>query len=301
MKLLSFNSFMNLSPDQVVDLSLFPKKCKSSPNYPITLTNSNVATSPSGWPVACGGYPPTSACYILTSNGWSLHSNMMIMRNKFGFAVNNFLTDPLYAALGTNDDSGSSIEFYNQSSTTWSMAKVRFPFVIQGNCARFINSSTVFNTGGQNWNDSIAISDTFFVTSTTLNRGPPMKTPREMHGCSRILRNSTSTDFVMIVAGGFTDAGNITDSVEIFDPESNEWRDGVPLPFPIGSLAMTEDSLGGVVIAGGATITNSLGTSYILHLPHAGPDVSWLVLAQTLTGQAKKNSAIGVANSLGVC
>jgi hypothetical protein len=302
MSLNSNNASSAYSPTQIVDLSLIPKKCQRIPNYPIQVSLSGISSSPSGLPLVCGGYPATSACYGLSSTGWSPRSSMSIPRNMYGFAFNRFSKEILFVALGSNNDYGYSIEFYHASYGGWLIADVQFPIVIRGNCAVFINESTVLNIGGVNWKKMTPINYTFFVTLTTIVRGPSLKISRERHGCARIFRNSTSSDYVYIVAGGLIDLTQPTDSVEIFDPQTNEWSDGVPLPFPIDASSMTEDTLGGVLIAGGQTSESQLGSSYILHLPHAGLDASWMVLSQTLTGLALRNNAIVLPSSLtGLC
>ncbi len=305
LKLMSLNSFTNVplySPTQIVDLSIVPKNCKPIPNYPMQVFSSGISSSPSGMPLVCGGYPATSACFGLSSTGWIPRTSMTIPRNQFGFAYNRFGTDLLFVALGNNHMTGNSIEFFSSSSSAWLMANIQFPFPIRGNCALFVNGSTVFSIGGVNWNIPIPINETYFVTPMTINPGPAMKVSRERHGCARIFRNSTSSDYVYIVAGGLIDGTNMTDSVEIFDPQTNEWQDGVPLPFPMEAQSMTEDTLGGVLIAGGKSAESPLGSSYILHLPHAGLDASWMVLSQKLTGMATKNCAIVLPSSLiGLC
>ena len=53
--------------------------------------------------------------------------------------------------------------------------------------------------------------------------GPPLITPRMSHGCSTMSKDDKS---IIIVAGGMTNLGHGSKSVEILDPSSNKWVKG---------------------------------------------------------------------------
>ncbi len=81
------------------------------------------------------------------------------------------------------------------------------------------------------------------------------------------------------MAGGFN--GRDMSSVEILDVESNQWRKGPELPFPICCSAMVEHPSGGVVLIGGRR-DGSTYLDTIFHLPHAGEDAQWKEFPQKL-------------------
>jgi len=313
-KLLVLGSYGG-APSQMIDLSLVSRVCPPFPQYPISLQFSNMASLTTGWPLVCGGGDPTStACYQLTPRGWIVHSNMNIPKSSFALIVNSFGSDLLFAAI-----TWSNIEFYYQSSNTWNISSVQLPFSILGFAALFINKTTILCTGGnacenkctctmyddrctmyECGNYCISLHNTFFILTSGLVPGPPMRVAREEHGFSQVARNAFSKDRVFMVAGGNSN-NHLTNSVEIFDVKTNEWLDGLSLPFPMGYFAMTEDAMGGVLIAGGMTLDLISGSSFILHLPHAGPDAIWKILPQKLNGLFISHAALVVPNHLDLC
>jgi len=271
-------------------------------DFPFFVTQSRAVSSPSGIPVICGGaYPDTKLCYMLTQYGWELHSVLNVKRSQFGFAYNSFSPDPVFVALGGSVTGADQIEFYHHQYG-WKLSDLRLPSYICYSCARFINASTVINSGGSK--DCVVPqvdNNSYFITPTSLVRGPSMKVKRADHGCALIKRNSTSSDNVYIIAGGYESSLNqLLSSVEIYDPVSNQWSDGVPLPYPMRSFGMTEDRFGGVLIVGGYTISNPDGVTTIWYLPHGGLDASWILLPQKLSYSHNANTASIVPRALGI-
>lgn len=225
---------------------------------------------------------------------------MILARGGFGFAYNGFNLDPAYAVIGHDISNSGKMEFYSQQKG-WEIANVTYPVDICYNCIAYLNSSTVISTGGgESCHIQNATAMSYLATFTSLNQGPSMKLARMGHGCTRIKRNANASDYVHIVAGGVNPGNVALSSVEIFDPLTNNWSDGVSLPFGISSFAMTEDLLGGVLVVGGKNSSFPNGFKSILHLPHAGLDASWTVLQQTLSIPQLGNAAIVVPGSLGI-
>jgi len=298
--LISVNNW-NHKPAQAIDLDQSLNFSLKIPENPLQVTQSRAASSLNGIPVVCGGaYPFTKSCYMLTQNGWELHSSMNVERNQFGFAFNSFSSDPVFVALGGNIAGADQIEFYHQQRG-WELSNIKLPDFLCCTCARFLNASTVFYSGG--YTDCLLsqIQNTsYFVTRTGLVQGPSMKVARADHGSAMIKRNSTSSDHVYIIVGGHESSIiQLLSSVEIYDPVKNLWSDGVPLPFPMRSFGMTEDSFGGILIAGG-WIAQASGATTIWYLPHGGLDASWILLPQRLSQPYFANAAVIVPKHFGI-
>jgi hypothetical protein len=123
-------------------------------------------------------------------------------------------------------------------------------------------------------------SEKTFVLSTnnlTWNVGPPLSVGRYGLSCSRIKRDSQSTSYSSIAVGGFN--GNVLAIVEILDDGATAWRNGPFLPYGIFYGTMVQDSDGGVVLAGGASMSETY-LNTIFRLNNGGGN--WVLQTQRL-------------------
>jgi hypothetical protein len=162
-----------------------------------------------------------------------------------------------------------------------------------------INSTTLITVGGYNGNH---LKDTYILNaarSPSWVLGPPLKYSRHGHSCSRIRKNANDLlEFNIIAAGGYN--SNPVTSVELLDERASQWRDGPELPTGINYAQMVEDPLGGVILIGGSSSTNSyLDTMY--RLAHAGEGARWMELPQKLSIGRRQHSAIMIPDDVVNC
>ena len=109
----------------------------------------------------------------------------------------------------------------------------RMPITLSGSCVVKYNDTSIYILGGsQNYTRSLkeyndrnvwiaSISD-----EITFSQGPSMLQGRYFHACGTI---SFGNKNLIIVAGGMTSDKNsgVTSSVEILDPSTNQWVQGM--------------------------------------------------------------------------
>ena len=112
------------------------------------------------------------------------------------------------------------------------------PYNIANSCSVKYNSSSIFIIGGTKYDiDSVPalnlLSSTWIFDPENdfhMKQGPSLKHERKTHSCGIMKSKGKS---LIIVAGGRTgpmpfSAMAITDSVEIYDPMSNQgWKSGI--------------------------------------------------------------------------
>jgi hypothetical protein len=111
------------------------------------------------------------------------------------------------------------------------------PVQIYSHCMVAINSTFLMVIGGFQ-NGTHFKNNTYFLdlNKSSWFEGPPLRTGRNGHRCSRIRLNDSSvtSQYGVIVVGGIN--STVTNpkpiaSTEILDDGSNEWRPGPELPF----------------------------------------------------------------------
>jgi len=78
------------------------------------------------------------------------------------------------------------------------------------------------------------------LTQQTWLRGPDLKYSTGGHACSTLPTSRMSDKESIIVAGGWDNKRKASSIVQILDEDSNEWRIGPELPFPIAGAAMVK-------------------------------------------------------------
>ena len=146
--------------------------------------------------------------------------------------------------------------------------------------------TAVMVIGGKQGNDSIVNNKTFIFDINHENRGwkegPELNVARVFHSCSKIKSiKDSSNKFSIIVVGGDGDMQfNVTETVEILDEGSNNWRPGPNLPIGLDLSQIVELPDGGIILVAGRTYDmNSVNT--IFKLDYAADD-EWKELPQML-------------------
>ena len=263
---------------EIVDLLSTSTHCQNFPNFPRSTHGVNGELHNQEIPLVCGGGPATHECNLFVNGSWVSSQPMTDSRYlssviKSPFADDSrslFVTGSFYPLLNSAD------VFVNEK---WEVGPI-LPLHIGDHCMAMINSTALMLIGGMQ--DNVVHSTSTHILDTNSLQwiaGPELKFGRRSHRCARIPSNKHSSEYSIIVVGGFNN--NEMSSVEILDEGSNEWRRGPELPFPICCSALVEHPLGGVVLIGGrAKYDNKLNTIY--HLQHAGDDAQWELMPQRL-------------------
>ncbi len=84
--------------------------------------------------------------------------------------------------------------------------------------------------------------------------------------------------------------------MELLDEGASQWRDGPELPAGIYHAQMVEDPLGGVILIGGSSYSDTM-----YRLAHAGEGARWMELPQKLSIGRHLHTAIMVPDDVVNC
>jgi hypothetical protein len=202
-------------------------------------------------PMICGGTyfeDARSECYNFYQNNWISAQSMSIPRfaasmTKYPSGKSSSAAD-LIVMGGNNAGLGylSTLEVYGP--TGWVSINAQLPEGIMLGCAITVNETTILMTGGITDSHTNVSSETFWFDSMTekWSPGPNLNIARHSHGCGKI-QDSNNGTFLIVSGGGYSSVlTDITDSTEILEPGSNEWRQGPKLPMAITEATMVEDT-----------------------------------------------------------
>jgi N-acetylneuraminic acid mutarotase len=257
-------------------------------------------------PIICGGWNGThqSRCYFLDKNLWKSTFEMTkptaggsFVQSPFGIKSHQLVS---IGGVFANYDRSKNVEVLTDKG--WERQPYELPVGLYGLCTVLVNLTSLMVLGGQT--GQAALNNTYILNleSQSWVSGPTLKNKRMSHSCSKFRKNKTNpSSFSVIVVGGEgTYDSNFLSSVEIFDYEANLWRDGPDLPITITRAAMIEDPLGGVILIGGRSSTNS-NLDSLYRLAHAGEDAHWVKLPQTLEVGRSFLTAILVPDNIANC
>ena len=178
------------------------------------------------------------------------------------------------------------------SDQGWQELAFPLPVKIAYHCMVLFNSTTVLVIGGVQNGISSSPNSFFFNTENEIwVEGPKLSFGRHHHSCGKLLKDNRSSQFSVIVAGGYGKS-----SVEILDVGASEWRNGPNLPYPIYYASMVEDPFGGIFLIGG---DNGTYLDTIFQLPH--PDSEWILMPQKLKVGRKFATAFLVPGEITNC
>jgi len=270
--------------------------CQNLPNFPYIAEGTIGELVQQDYPLVCGGYTHKE-CYYYKDGSWQEEASLAEIRYYASTAPSPFPNNPFSIMIS----GGSAIPLISSavyfSDETWKNLP-DLPIGVRSHCMLKVSSSIVMVIGG--FQDE-QISRKTFILNTRENvwrEGPVLQQERYAFGCGQIRSAQNSSEFSIIVAGGFN--GPSLSTTEVLDQSNGEWRQGPTLPFGIAITQLVEDADGGVVlVGGGAEVEPYLDT--LFRLPHAGQDGNWAELPQKLKNGRILHTAFMVPDQLANC
>ena len=240
---------------EVIDLSTIltnstsAPTCQPLPDTPIALSGASAMT-PNSTPLICGGTtgsgPGTTcpgqylkSCLSLTNNNgnisWSFGPGMI---NYRAFAATVFFsnqnkTQPMIVSGGVNATMTGMSSLEVLDTTVWYAGYPNLIANAYDSCMVWLPQERLVVIGGITTFGNPAPQT--FIHDKALNiwtTGPSLQQARYVFYCGIIKRSSTSSDYSIIVTGGFNGGGIA--STEIIDHDSTgmqaPWRTGTALP-----------------------------------------------------------------------
>ena len=278
-------SFEKLNSIEIIDIGFSSTTCQDLTKFPRETFGAFGGLASNRNPIICGGLGGSRNCQAYENGVWT--SSLSFNYDRVGAATCPSpypnATHSLFVTGGINiyrrDDSTAEV----LTDSGWQTLPTSLPVSIYEHCMVLLNSTTVLMIGGmQNYTEYSP--DTFYFNTDNEKwiEGPTLKAGRKYHSCGKIQSNSQSSEFSIIVAGGWdTPNTGPTSSVVILDVGSSKWRTGPSLPLGISSSSMVEEPSGVVLLIGGNTFTpldTPLNTIYKLR--HANS--KWTLLPQKL-------------------
>jgi hypothetical protein len=278
---------------EIIDLLMPSSTCQNFPNYPIKTKDSVGELIQQDKPLICGGMN-VKQCYSYKDGSWQEEASLAENRFLASSAPSPFPNNQFSMMIsGGQSLTTSSVVIF--SDETWKPLP-DLPRTTYHHCMVKVSSSIVMVISG---NQDRQSSKKTFLLDTKENvwkEGPSLLQERVVFGCGQIRSAKNSSEFSIIVAGGFN--GACLSTTEVLDQSNGEWRQGPALPFAICAAQLVEDADGGVVFVGGNTEGRS---DTLFRLPHAGQDGKWVELPQKLKIGRNSHTAFMVPDNLANC
>ena len=207
----------NQNQTEVIDLTDFSLTCTSAFGELESIRRMAVGGLINGTPIVCGG-EDISDCIVF---GDTQIEKINLMENRHRSA-SVLLNDTNFWILGGHFSSGcyNSTELITLNADD-SVSGPELPVELDSACAVKFNDSHIYLTGGYysidgSWADKVWIYNMF---DSSWTKGPSMSGARSVHGC-------TVFDQSLIVVAGGWNYDTALSSVEILDPNMNQWVPG---------------------------------------------------------------------------
>jgi N-acetylneuraminic acid mutarotase len=199
---------------------------------------------------AIGGYGGTSTNeeYDPVTNTWSTKTPMPTPRSTFAIATYQNIIYCIGGLLTNNTKTGIN-EAYDPATDTWqteaSMPTNRFEMN-----AETVNGK-IYVMGGRTADaySTVNITEIYDPASNSWTRGAAMPYPV-------VLYASAVVDNKIYVIGGqdeYVPAGDVNVAFnQIYDPATDTWSQGTPIPAPMGQRAVADDAAAGATTGGAA-------------------------------------------------
>ena len=281
------DDFVELNSIEIVDLESSSTTCQDLTRFPRNDSLAFGGLTANRLPIICGGAGVSRDCQTYENGIWTSSPSMIYARryaaaspSPYPNATHSLFVTGGYNLFGPDDNTAELL-----TDSGWQTLPTSLPVAIRSHCMVLLNSTTVLMIGGVQ-NSTSYSPDTFYFNTDNEKwiEGPTLKAGRRSHSCGKIKSHSHSSEFNVIVAGGWNGDDAMT-SVEILDVGSSEWRLGPSLQFGIYGSSMVEDRSGGVLLIGGL---NGTRIDTIYRLAHANSE--WTLLPQKL--KVARSSAI---------
>jgi len=280
---------------EIIDLLMPSSTCQNFPNFPYIAEGIIGEIIQQDYPLICGG-EGIKQCYSYKNGNWQEEASLAESRRYASSAPSPLPTNPFSMMIsGGNYPPTSSAVYF--SDEKWK-ALPDLPTEVSSHCIVKVSSSIVMVIGGY-YNEQR--SKKTFLLDTNENvwkEGPSLLQERDSFSCGQIRSAKNSSEFSIIVAGGYN--GAYLSTTEVLDQSNGEWRQGPALPFAICCNELVEDADGGVVLVGGY-VEDMPYLDTLFHLTHAGEDGKWEELPHKLQIGRNRHIAFMVPDHLANC
>jgi hypothetical protein len=256
-----------------------------------------VGVMPSGAAIMFGGNKDggavADAVQYDPNNGAIPLASMNTARASLGFATDG---NGLVYAIGGVDGNGTplkSMEYYTQSTNTWTLTAV-MPQTLYAESAAYDGNGHIFTFGGVGPGGSIT-SNVYEYTIATNSWSQVASMPIAVRDSAAVLGSNN----LIYVLGGNTTTGT-TAAVESYNPATNTWNTEAPLPNPVSNEAVISDYLGRIEIAGGYDANGkavaNVWVSQELNQPDSAPTITSVAPTTAWTGTPYTYQVFSTAN-----
>jgi hypothetical protein len=233
------------------------------------------------------------AVQYLTNAGDQPVASMHKARELLGFATDG---NGLVYAIGGLDGNGTplaSMEYYTQSSNTWTYASA-LPQALYAESAAYDGNGHIFAFGGVGSGGTITSNVyEYTIASNTWTQVASM--PIAVRDSAAVLGSNN----LIYVLGGKTSSG-ATAAIESYNPATNTWNTETSLPAPLSDEAAVSDSLGRIEIVGGfdgnGNAVANVWASQQLNQPDSVPSVTTTPPTTAKTGIPYSYQVFSTAN-----
>ena len=238
---------------EIIDLENPISTCTDLPKYPMQVDRVVGTLGQNENPIICGGYPGSRECYSYVDKIWNSFPSMNTVRGHAASLPSPYPNKShIFLVTGGVENTGDTNTGEILTEDGWQNMPEPLPVKIAFHCAVLVNATTAFIIGGRQDDQNAAPMTYFFNTENEVwIEGPLLKTGRREHSCARIQKDSQSSQYSVIVAGGVNSNDVTLSSVELLEVGASEWVAGPELPEKILGSSMVEYSDGGVFYIGG--------------------------------------------------
>jgi Galactose oxidase, central domain len=282
---------------EIIDLSMPSSVCQNLPNFPYATFGSVGEFIKQDHPLICGG-EDIKQCYSFKDDSWQEELSLAENRGFASSSPSPFPNHPFSMLISGGNLPTTSSSVY-LSDEAWKPLP-DLPTIMYHHCMVKVSSSIVMVIGG--YQDRQRSKKTFLLDTkeNVWKEGPSLLQERDSFGCGQIRSSKNSSEFSIIVAGGYNGATFLR-TTEVLDQSMQEWKQGPVLPLGICRNRIVEDADGGVVMVGGWVLGGQSHLDTLFRLPHAGQDGEWKELPQKLKIGTRFQIALMLPDHLANC
>jgi hypothetical protein len=228
-----------------------------------------------------------------TATGSQPVASMHTPRESLGYATDQ--QGHVYA-IGGIDENGTplaSMEYYTQSTNTWTFAAPLLQ-TLYAESAAYDGNGHIFTFGGVGAGGTI-LNTVYEYTIATNSWSVAGTMPIAVRDSSAVLASNN----LIYVLGGKTSSGT-TAAVESYNPATNMWNTEPSLPSPVSNAAVVSDSLGRTETLGGydanGNAVANVWVSQQLNQPDSVPSITTTAPTTAWTGTPYTYQVLSTGN-----